>query len=399
MIVRRFLLWARSAPAAHRAEATASLVHAYLYADLNAVDRDEAETALTAMLDDPSPMVRRALSEGLAAAPDVPHHVILTLAADGSDVAEPVLANSPLLLDSDLVDAAALGDGRAQAAIASRPYLSLPVAGALAEIASPDALAVLAANPTAEIGEASLFRIVERHGNDGPLREALLARDDLPVAVRQAVSVALARSLGDFVTACGWLSAQRSERVGRESCERAAVVLSAGSDSEETVRLVAHLRETSQLTPGLMLRALLSGQGDFVEAAFADLSGLPAARVRGILRDASGSGFAALYGRAGLPVSLRAAFGAGLVALSERGTEHGPEMARLSRHHVRRTLRACSDLPANEASRLVALLRRFEAEAARDDARQHADALADEAALEIVRRYAPQELEGEVVAA
>ncbi len=84
--------------------------------------------------------------------------------------------------------------------------------------------------------------------------------------------------------------------------------------------------------------------------------------------------------------------------LKDNLIEHA-EMARLSRHHVRRTLNACSDLPANEASRLVALLRRFEAEAARDEARLQADALADEAALDLVRRYAPHELEGEVVAA
>jgi len=66
MIVRQFLHWVRTATPGHRAEATAALARAYLYSDLSPDDRAVAEGAMIMLLDDPSPMVRRALAEALA---------------------------------------------------------------------------------------------------------------------------------------------------------------------------------------------------------------------------------------------------------------------------------------------------------------------------------------------
>ena len=59
---------------------------------------------------------------------------------------------------------------------------------------------------------------------------------------------------------------------------------------------------------------------------------------------------------------------------------------------IERVLTACRDLSPEEAGKLMALLRRFEAEAARDEARHIAGALADEAALAVVMEHAPRAL-------
>ena len=61
MIVRSFLSWAQTASAAQRAEGAGALARAYLYSDLDPAARRDAEIALTSLLDDPSPLVRRAL--------------------------------------------------------------------------------------------------------------------------------------------------------------------------------------------------------------------------------------------------------------------------------------------------------------------------------------------------
>ena len=63
MIVRQFLQWVRQAPARERAEATSALARAYLYSDLSADDLAAAEGAMIMLLDDPSPLVRRALAQ------------------------------------------------------------------------------------------------------------------------------------------------------------------------------------------------------------------------------------------------------------------------------------------------------------------------------------------------
>jgi hypothetical protein len=70
----------------------------------------------------------------------------------------------------------------------------------------------------------------------------------------------------------------------------------------------------------------------------------------------------------------------------------GAASARLSRLTVERVLTACDALPPEEAGKLMALLRRFESEAARDEARAVAEALADDAALTAVLEHAPEAL-------
>src|SRR5262249_61547423 len=97
MIVRHFLDWVRTSPAGKRAEATAALARAYLYSDLSA-DAAAAEGAMLILLDDPSPLVRRALADALAASPSAPPPVVLALAADQPQIAAPVLALSPLFV-------------------------------------------------------------------------------------------------------------------------------------------------------------------------------------------------------------------------------------------------------------------------------------------------------------
>ena len=109
MIVRQFLHWIRTAPAAERGDATSALARAYLYSDLTPDDRAAAEGALIMLLDDPSPLVRAELARALAFSEQAPPPVILGLASDQPEVASWVLEHSPLLVDADLVDAVATG--------------------------------------------------------------------------------------------------------------------------------------------------------------------------------------------------------------------------------------------------------------------------------------------------
>ena len=118
-----------------RAEATGALARAYLYSDLSPDDAAAAEGALLMLLDDASPLVRRALADTLAASEHAPPAIVLALAADQPQIAAPVLALSPLFVDADLVDAIATGGDLVQAAIASRAALPRSVAAAIAELA------------------------------------------------------------------------------------------------------------------------------------------------------------------------------------------------------------------------------------------------------------------------
>ncbi len=370
MIVRKFMQWVQTASASQRADGASALARAYLYADLGDEERQEAEQALTSLLDDASPLVRRALAESFASAAEAPHHIVLALADDQSDISSIVLGRSPLLSDSERIDCAAIGDAFAQSAIALRPRLSAPVAAAIAEVGGREAAISLAINPGADLPEFSMHRMVERFGDDGEMREALLSRPHLPAALLSDIVAATSKTLFAFVTNCNWMPTERAERAAREAREKANVIIAVSSEAQANgpQKLVAHLRASGQLTAGLVLRALLSGNVSLFEAALCELSGLAMSRVRGLAGDCMSAGFAALYRRAGLPETLLPAFRAALEALRVCGHDY-PDSARLSRQMVERVLTACESPNTALTDKLFAVLRRFETEAAREEAR------------------------------
>ncbi len=374
MLSRQFLSWAEHASAGERAEAAGNLARASLYAELDPIERGEMERAMTCLLDDPSPLVRRALAEALAGAADAPHHLVSALANDQADIAALVLARSPRLTDAELIDAAALGEAPAQCAIAARPGLSAAVAGALAEVGTVEAVLVLCRNPTAALVDVSVSRILERFGRDGAVRSALGARPDLGVALRHDLVAATADALRDYVTDRGWMAPERARRVAADETDRAALRL-AGSDAGAErhlghLRFAASLRRAGRLTPALVIRALLSGQVALFEAALAELSGQRLNRVSGLVRRPDGLAFAALVRSAGLSDGLLPILRAALDA-RRPAEDEGPALLR--RDVVARVLARCgADRDASVAG-LTALLRRFESEAAREECR-HADA-------------------------
>jgi uncharacterized protein (DUF2336 family) len=376
MIVRQFLQWIRHAPAGDRAEATSALARAYLHSDLSNDDLAAAEGAMIMLLDDPSPLVRGALAQVFASSQKAPPVVVHALAADQPDVALPILSRSPLLSDEDLVDLFATSHPDAQIAIAERALLSRPLAAAIAEVGPAESCLALIENPDAAIATFSIDRIVERHGHLSAIREALIGRPDLPMATRQALLAKLSQTLAGFVSARHWLGTEHAESAAREACEKATVALAAETPYEEIGELMHHLRQSGQLTAGMILRALLSGNVVLFEEALVELSGMPIDRVTGYIHDKHISGFRALYAKAGLPGAAYPAFREAITAMRE-GVLIGDVcgMSRLRPRMVERVLDACAAERSDEMASLLALLRRFSVEAAREEARMFCDDL------------------------
>ncbi len=392
-IVRRFLAWAQRADAGERAEAASALARAFLYSDLGGALRREAEIGLTSLLDDPSTLVRRALAEALAGAHDAPHTVILALACDQSEVSAAVLARSPVLTDAELVDCAAIGDARAQTAVARRPRLGVSIAAALAEIGERDAVVALAGNLDAELSPGVMRRIVERFDGDAEAREALLTQPSLPPMLRCDLVAATAKALADFVTGCDWLGAERARRIALEASEQGVVWVANISRPDETRALVRHLRERGALTIALLLRALLSGNRAMFEHALAELSRLPPARIAGFVGEPRSAGFCALYGKTGLPAHFLPVFRAALVAIDEARPQAGGE---LSWDLIERVITTCERINSPGLDQLISLLRRFEAEAARLEARAFAaDSALARQAPPLLTRLAPGAIDEE----
>ena len=86
------------------------------------------------------------------------------------------------------------------------------------------------------------------------------------------------------------------------------------------------------MTIALLMRALLSGNRALFEQALAELSGLAPPRIAGFVREPRSAGFAALYGKTGLPAHFLPVFRAALVALNEAKSRRArPTFARFDR--------------------------------------------------------------------
>ena len=392
MIVRDFLQWVRTAPAGERAEATSALARAYLYSDLSPDDLAAAEGAMLMLLDDPSPLVRRALADALAASPSAPPAIVLALAADQPQIAAPVLALSPLFVDADLVDAVATGGAAVQAAIASRAALPRSVAAAIAEVGTAEACLVLVENPDADIAPFSIDRIVERYGHLAAIREPLLARDDIAAATRQTLVAKLSETLAGFV-AGRELARRRSRPAHRARGLREGDGHPRGGDARRRAapagrafvrQRPAHRRPDSARAVVRQCRLVRGGVGRTDRLA-------GRARLRPHPRPRQRRACGRCSTRRGcrprpIPLSRRRSR-----RMREGGfsTEPGGA-ARLKRRMIERVLTRCEDADLGELAPLLTLLRRFATEAAREEARLFCDELV--AADAVARGRAPRRL-------
>lgn len=378
-VVTRFLRWVRTAPVTDRAEAAAALARAYLWSEMRQAEREAAAAAMTLLLDDPSPMVRGALAGGLAADPRAPRHLVLALAQDVPEAALPILAHSPVLGDLDLVDLVASHSDAGQSAIAEREEVPPTVAAALVEVGTAAACAVLVRNPGATLTDGIIARLVARHGTDPDVRSALMDHADLPAALRQVLLLKLSNALTRFVVGRDWLPRERAQAAAREACERATLAIAAEPDTA-MAPLVHHLKESGQLTTALLLRGALSGNLDFVCTALAELAGVPARHVSALVANGAEGALGAILSRAGLPVRSHSVFRVALALLREDGGLALPA-DRLRFDLVEEVLAAHLEARPESLDPLLAMLRRFAAEAER------------EAALDIAIRLAEPEIE------
>jgi uncharacterized protein (DUF2336 family) len=308
VIVQAFLRWAETAKAGERSKAATALAQAFLRLPSGSEEQRSALLGMTYLLDDPSPRVRLALAEGLSDAAHAPRAVVVALAEDQPEIACTVIARSPVLSESDLVDLAGRGDEVIRGIVASRPALPQGAAAALAEIGDEGEIVLLLENPTAQVTRFSLRRIAERLGSVATIRHLLLDREDLPADARQLLVQHVSTALAGSLLVRTALSPRRIDWMTREAEEAAAVAIAGIVGPDDILSLAEHLRATGRLTPAFLIQALCSGKVDFFAGAMVVLSGLDDRRVRPILATGRGHAVRALFEACGLSRPLALVF-------------------------------------------------------------------------------------------
>ena len=267
-----------------------------------------AHEVVRIMARDVETTVRQALSVSLRRAVRLPHDVAVRLAQDVEAVALPVLNESPVLTDTDLVEIVRGGSAEKQAAIAERAALSETVSDALIDHADEHAVATLMANASAEIGETSLEKAVNRFQDNDLVKASMAQRPQLPVTIAERLMVIVSERLQEWLMRHHDLPPAVVADIMLQSRERATLSLSYGSSSHSLERLLRQMHQHGRLTPLLMLRAICIGDMAFFEAAMAVRAGIPVLNAQILVHDAGDNGLTSLYHKARMPPRLLTAF-------------------------------------------------------------------------------------------
>lgn len=331
----------------------------------NASDTGGAATSvaldiLRLMSRDKSIRVRRTLSSGLCTTPFLPHDVAVHLAKDLEQVALPMITQSPVLGDEDLVDILAEDSMIKQVAVASRPVLSDFLAGAIADTGNSEAVATLVGNAGADIREGTFDRILDSFGDLVIVQAPLSQREQLPE-----------RTVGRlYQLADEDLQARILERYSISDNLRATFAgekemqaLAAADTDTDVAASVDLLHRTGKLTPLIVLRAACEGNMAFVAAAFACLADIEPRTATTLLQDRDWLGLRSLLVAADIEPRYMAPFRIALETYKEAGAVAPSGRLRHAKKVLTRFLSQPSLLPVRELEEFITLLRRLEAPA------------------------------------
>lgn len=337
---------------------------------LSDAEKDYAREIIRILADDAADLVRRTLSITLRSSPVLPREVALKLARDIEAVAIPILQESPVFSDDDLIELVLSVTAAKQAAIAGRDGVSITLTEIISEHGAVEAVQALAANQTAEWSNKAFDDTLRRFGHDEIVQAGLIRREFIPVHIAEKMVSLVSGELFDVLVNRHELPAQLAIELASGARERATIdLVEQAGRTNDLPRFVSQLNLNGRLTHSLIMRALCCGQMPFVEHALAELSGVAHQRVWLMIHDAGPLGLQAVFDHAGLPRKMLPAFKAAVNVYHETEHDGGPnDRARFRARMIERVLTQFQAIPKDDLDYLLDKLDYYSEMAARDDA-------------------------------
>lgn len=233
--------------------------------------------------------IRKSLSESLATATWAPPALVHMLALDEIEIARPLIANSPLLKDADLIRILIEATIEHQIEVARRPTLSRTVSDAIIDRAEPATLTALASNRTADIGEAGLRRLVDHARRIAALRAPLTRHPGLNDALASELYAWVGQALRQAISERFRVDESFMQRAVDEAAAAAypagkptVAIPDDGTTERELMerRLIDKLQGAGQLRPGFLVRAIREKKLSLFEHGVAALLGVSVKAIR-----------------------------------------------------------------------------------------------------------------------
>ncbi len=271
-------------------------------------DREMITDVLVTLLRQSEHELKSALAERLALLPNVPLRLLLQLLNEDIAVARPIILNSPVLNDLDLLYIIQSRDTTFWQTIAARRFIKENVVDALAATHDLPTAKVLVKNDTITLTDLSLRELEKMAMHDETLAKPLLMRADVPAAIAQKIHAHVSRDLVDFTNAhigAGVSQADQDE-IQNVVQDVLSEFVATRTGSESYMPTAAMLRaadmfmQQGKLDVSLMVRTLKRGQLSSFIAQMSTFAGLDADVVISLLKQSSGQGLAVIARASGI---------------------------------------------------------------------------------------------------
>lgn len=266
---------------------------------------------LEVLVRDQAARVRQILSDALKDVADAPPEVIRRLASDVELVVSgPVLQYSPVLTEDDLLEILETNPSSGNlSAVSRRETVPATLADVIIATYDEEAVALLLANPSAQIREEMLDRIIDRALDIEPWHEPLVHRPLLPGRVAAKLARFVAHNLLDNLKARQDLEPEVLEEVRQVVEKRLREDPPERPEEEKTsateaLEKVTALKAEGKLDETVVADAIKSGEREISIAALAVLSGLKVAIVHAVITNRSAKGMVAIAWKAGMTAKL-----------------------------------------------------------------------------------------------
>ena len=258
-------------------------------------DREKAlmTDILRQIVHDVEMSVRRELAKRLADRNNVPRDLVVTLANDDIEVAHPVLLDSELLHDTDLIEIIHHRTLEHQLAIAMRKSLNESVTDALAETGNEDVIKTMLKNANARISKGTMAYLVDQSKRVDTYQNPLMKRPELEPELAKRMYWWVSAALRKHIVENFDVDPTELDDTLEDTVKQAIGKAAADRDKAQTpMDLADRLAESDEITPRLLVQILRQGEVPLFEALFAKLTGLRMRLVRRMLFEPGGEALA-----------------------------------------------------------------------------------------------------------
>lgn len=236
----------------------------------------------------------KAMAERLSVMDNVPLRLVLHLANDEIDVSAPVLRNSPVLKDLDLIYIIKAQTSAHWRAIASRKTLSDQIINVLADTKDFDTAAALAENTNIKLTEHALVALSDLAQKSEVVARPLLRREEVSRELAEKIYQFVGQELKEYIaqnfTADARAASDTIDEIVLEFVD--APTASEFAPTQAMLNAADRFREKGLLTVKLMMGTLRRGQIPSFIAQFSRFTGIDHKTVEEILMQHNGQGLA-----------------------------------------------------------------------------------------------------------